>query len=188
MTIDEAGSNLGKRIIENFKKLNAYYEAETFGPDKMKTRFDGIFADADYSHVNEIYWNPLSGWAEAARALEATIKVAVNNGVQYIAQSVSKILLADGRCTGVQLDNSQEIHAEHVILCTGAYTAKLIADSAPTWPELQVGRRIIAAAVCEAATDVSEAQKAKYEKMPVVVFDDAVRVQGKHILPRMFSA
>ncbi|KAI4167475.1 MAG: hypothetical protein LQ343_007188 [Gyalolechia ehrenbergii] len=178
ITIKNGVESLGRKIIENFKKLNVYYEAEVFEPAEMKTRFDGFFADGDYSHVDEVYYNPLSGWAEAARALEATTKAAVDIGVRYVAASISTLLLDAGHCTGVRTTDGQVFHAEHVILSTGAGTAKLIADSVPDKPELQVGRRITAAAVCEAAKDVTEEQKKRYKRMPVFVFDDGV-TQGE---------
>ena len=58
ITIENGPESLGRKIIDNFKKLNVHYEAEVFSPDEMKTRFEGLFAHADYSHVDEIYWNP----------------------------------------------------------------------------------------------------------------------------------
>lgn len=133
-----------------------------------------MFANADYCHVDEIYWNPLSGWAEAARAVEATTKAAVDAGVRYVAASVSALLLDHGDCMGARTDDGQTFHAEHIILSTGAETAKLLADSAFDKPEMLAGRRITAAAVCEAANDVDEQQKTKYKTVPVFVLDDGV--------------
>lgn len=178
ITIENGDHSMGQQIIDNFKKLGAHYEAEVFNPEEMKTRFEGLFANADFSHVDEIYWNPLSGWAEAAHALEATIKAAVDQGVKYMPGSVSKLVLREDACTGACLESGQQIDAEHVILSTGAYTTKLIADSAPNKPHLQVGRRITATAVCEAATEMNDAQKAKFKNMPVFVLDDHV-TQGR---------
>ncbi|KAI4242851.1 MAG: hypothetical protein LQ352_007153 [Teloschistes flavicans] len=174
ITITNGPESLGRKIIDNFKTLNASYEAEVFGPEEMKTRFEGIFANTDYSHVEEIYYNPLSGWAEAARAVEATTKAAIDGGVRYIEASISKLLLADGVCTGVRTTKGETYHADRVILSTGAYTAKLLADTAPDEPGLHAGRRITAAAVCEAATDVTQEQKEIYKNMPVFVLDDEV--------------
>lgn len=179
ITIKPGVESLGRRIIANFEKLGAYYEAEVFDPQEMGDRFGGLFAEGDFSHTDEVYWNPLSGWAEAARALEATVKAAVENGVGYVAASVAQLLMDDsGSCTGIRTTEGQVFHADHIILSTGAGTAKLFADSFPDKPELQVGRRITAAAVCEAAVDVSEEQREKYKRLPVFVFDDGV-TQGE---------
>ncbi|KAL8890837.1 MAG: hypothetical protein Q9215_002063 [Flavoplaca cf. flavocitrina] len=178
ITIENGPESLGTKIIDNFKKLKVHYEAEVFSPDEMRTRFDGLFADADYSYVTEVYWNPLSGWAEAARAVEATTQAAVDGGVQYVAASVSELLLEDGRCKGIRTTEGRTYYADHVILSTGANTAKLLADTAPEEPGMQVARRITAAAVCEAATDMNEEQKKKYRNMPVFVLDDGV-TQGE---------
>ena len=174
ITIENGPESTGKKIIDNFHKLGAYYEAEVFSPNEMKTRFGGLFANADYSHVDEIYWNPLSGWAEAARAVEATTKAAVDAGVRYIVASVSALLMGEGGCMGVHTEDGRSILAENVILSTGAGTAALLANSAPDKPEIQSGRRITASAVCEAVTDVDEQQKVKYRDMPVFVLDDGV--------------
>ncbi|KAL8934656.1 MAG: hypothetical protein Q9216_005797 [Gyalolechia sp. 2 TL-2023] len=172
ITIKTDVESLGRRIIDNFKELNVHYEAEVFDPVEMKTRFDCLFASGDFSHTGEVYHNPLSGWAEAARALEATTQTAVDNGVRYVAASISTLLMDAGRCTGVRTTDGQIFTANHVILSTGANTAKLHADSAPKNPELQVGHRMTAAAVCESATNMNEEQRKKYKSMPVFVFDD----------------
>ena len=177
VTIENGEVSLGKQIIDNFKKLGVHYEAEIFRPEEMKTRFGGLFSDADYEEVDEIFWNPLSGWAEATRALTSAIEAAVENGVQYVAASVARLLLEDGRCTGVKTEDGRIFPAANIILCTGAGTAKLLADSAPDQPELQVGNRITAAAVCTAAVSLNPEQVQRFKDVPVFVLD-AGKTQG----------
>ena len=62
-------------------------------------------------------------------------------------------------------------------MSTGAYTAKLIADSAPDQPGLQVGNRITACGVCEAAVNLSPKQVEKFKNVPAFVLD-ANKTQG----------
>ena len=166
-----------KKIFDNYRELGVDVEAELFGPKEMETRFEGLYADADMTDVNEILWNPSSGWAEASRALKATTEAAVENGVHYISASVSKLILEDGCCTGIQTEDGRIISASKTILSTGAYTAKLLADSAPTQPELQAEDRITACAVCEAAVNLTPEQAKKFQNAAALVLD-AGKVQG----------
>jgi len=151
---DHSADLVGK-IFENYKKLGVDVGAELIRPEEARTRFNGLFADTDLKDVEHLLWTPSSGWAEAARALEGTIKTAVDNGVHYVTASIANLILKDGSCTGIQTEDGRTSTAEQIILSTGAYTAKLIADSAPTQPELQVKDRITACSVCEAAVDLS---------------------------------
>jgi len=170
VVVDDTG--LGGRVIENFKQLGEHYEAEIFGPEDLKRRFGGIYIDTDLRGVEEIFWNPLSGWAEAASALKRVIEVAVESGVKYVAASVTRLIFDDRRvCIGVKAADGTEIHASKVILCTGAGTAKLIADSAPDWPDLWVEDRIIAAGVCTAAIKLTDEQIRKFNDVPVLVHE-----------------
>lgn len=172
-----------RKIFDNYNELGVDVKAELFNPEEMKTRFEGLYADGDFTDVDEILWNPSSGWAEAARALKATIEAAVEKGVHYISAPVSKVILKDGCCTGVQTEDGRTFTASKVILSTGAYTAKLLADSAPTEPEIQVGDRITACAVCEAAVNLTLEQAKKFQNTAAFVLD-AGKVQG--IIPFKF--
>ena len=160
-----------QKIFDNYKELGVDVKAELFGPKEMKTRFEGLYADADFTDVDDILWNPSSGWAEATKALKATTEAAVENGVHYVSAPVAKLLLQDGKCTGIRTDDGRTFSASKVILSTGAYTAKLLADSAPTQPELQVGDRITACAVCEVAVDLTPEQANRFHTAPVLVLD-----------------
>lgn len=132
------GERFGKvqKFFANYKELGVDVEAELFRPKEMKTGFEGLYTDGDFTSVDDILWNPWSGWAEAARALKATIEAAVENGVHYVSAPVAKLILKDGYCTGIRAEDGRNFTASKVILSTGAYTAKLLADSAPTLPEL----------------------------------------------------
>lgn len=166
-----------QKIFDNYKELGVDVKAELFSPKEMHTRFDGLYADGDFTDVDDILWNPSSGWAEAARALKATIEAAAENGVHYVSAPVAKLILKDGCCAGIRTEDGRTFTASKVILSTGAYTAKLLADSAPTQPELQVGDRITACAVCEAAVNLSPEQAKKFQNAAAFVLDAGI-VQG----------
>ena len=84
--VDDKG--LGGRIIETHKQLGARCEAETFGSDELKWRFDGIYQDIQLQGVKDVFFNPLSVWAEATSVLGKVMEVAVERGVKYITACV----------------------------------------------------------------------------------------------------
>ena len=90
-----------QKIFDNYKELGVDVKAELISPKELRTKFQGLYADADFTDVDEILWNPSSGWAEASKALKATIEAAVENGVHYISAPVATLILKDGCCTGV---------------------------------------------------------------------------------------
>ena len=170
-------TDLVEQILENYKKLGANVKAELMAPKELKTRFNGLFADADLSDVENLLWNPSSGWAEATTALKHTLDAIIKNGVHYVTASVADLDLKDGACTGIRTEDGRTFTAKKIILSTGAYTAKLLADSAPDQPELQVGDRITACGVCEAAVNLSAEQVEQFKDAPAFVLD-ANRTQG----------
>jgi len=65
--------------------------------------------------------------------------------------------------------DGEQILADKTVLCTGASTAELLADSAADRPELQVGDRMVAAAAAMCLFRVPEGETAKYASAPVIV-------------------
>jgi sarcosine oxidase/L-pipecolate oxidase len=160
----------GLRVVENYKKLIGSSPATIVEPDDAKQRFGGIFRDGDWTGVTSCIWNPGAGWADAEEALRSVIQAAVDAGVIYHAQSISRVVFDDdGRCTGAAAQNGEVFKADKTLLCTGAYTAELLADSAPTRPELQVGDRMVAAAAAMCLFRVPTGEMDKYASAPVIV-------------------
>ena len=107
---------------------------------------------------------------------------AVENGVQYVSESAASLLRDGGVCQGVTTESGREVTADHVILSTGAYTAKLLANSFPNEPDLLAGSRIIAAGVCEAAVHLTDEQRTRFKDTPVFVLD-ANKTMGETMAP-----
>jgi sarcosine oxidase / L-pipecolate oxidase len=163
-------TGLGRRMIQNYKDLGVDFTAEIISPEDTRLRFDGLFQHADWTDVKEVFWNPRSGWAQATDALKKAIEVAVERGVSYVEATVSTLLFdEDGACIGVEATDSQRITADHVILCTGAQTPQLLADSAPHRKELQTDGRLIAAGVITAYVQLTPEQIERYRGVPVLV-------------------
>ena len=175
-------ADLVSKIFDNYRRLGVEVGAELIKPDKAREKFDGLFADTNLDDVEHLLWTPTSGWAEAARALENTVRAATENGVQYVTASIASLVLKYGACSGVLTEDGRTFTADKVILSTGAYTAKLIADSAPTQYEMHVADRITAYCVCEAAVDLSPNQVTKFKNGPAVVLD-VNTTQGRRPTP-----
>lgn len=163
-------SDLGRRIIRNYVTLKAHHECEIIGVEEIITRYDGIFSDADYRGVKDIFINPLSGWAEATLAVKNVIDASVKNGVKYVEGDVDTLVFDNkGDCTGVKLKEGQVLYACQVILCTGAGTSKLLADSAPKRKDLQADDRITAAAVVTGFVKLTHEQMCRFKNAPVFI-------------------
>lgn len=163
-------SDLGRRIIKNYETLNEDTGSEIIGPDEMKKRYNGIFAHTDYRGVKDIFVNPTSGWAEATLALRNVIEAAIGNGIKYQAGDIEVLIFgSNGECTGVKTKEGQTLHADKIILCTGAGTARLLADSAPNRPNLQVGDRITSSAVVTGTVKLSADQRERFNIAPSFV-------------------
>lgn len=171
IVVGDVSPGTGQKIIDNYQNLKVHSEAAIVDVDEMKRRYDGLFEDADYDTVKEIFVNPLSGWAEATNAVKNVMDIAIGNGVKYIRCNVDKLLFDNsGACTGVQSQDGKQVLAEKVILSTGAGTAKLLANSAPDKPSIQAEDRIIASAVVTGVVQLKEKdQVAEYSKAPVFV-------------------
>jgi sarcosine oxidase/L-pipecolate oxidase len=168
VVLDE--SDLGRRIIKNYETLKAYHECEIIGAEEMMTRYDGLFADADYRGVEDIFINPLSGWAEATPAVKKVIEAAIKSGVKYVEGDVETLVFDDnGNSTGVKLKDGTVLSANKVILSTGAGTAKLLADSAPDRKDLQVEDRITASAVVTGFVQLSHEQMQRFKNAPIFI-------------------
>ncbi|EFQ34271.1 FAD dependent oxidoreductase [Colletotrichum graminicola] len=149
-------SNFAQQMQANYRKLGVESGLSSLSVEEARKEYAGIFADSDFTDVDEVFVNRNSGWGEAKEALQRTIEEAVRLGVEYVETEVARLEFnAAGAATGVQTAGGESIRAAHVILSTGAYTAKLLADSAPERAELHAGDRFVAAAVTEGFTPVT---------------------------------
>ena len=87
-------------------------------------------------------------------ARELGVEVVYTNIENQLSDSI-------GNCVGAQAPDNTEYRATHVVMCTGAYTPKLLIDTSPHDEEIQLGDRMYAAGEisCSTSYDVSENQK-----------------------------
>jgi sarcosine oxidase/L-pipecolate oxidase len=172
--------NLGKgpAFLRNYASLGASTEGRLMSVDEARTKFPTL-ANGNWQGVKMAYYNPASGWGDAEPALKAVVDAAIAEGVQFHTGTVEKLLLRRSRpnlgkpaqtalqCIGVRLHGGVEIQANHILLSTGASTARLLADSAPTEPSFQAAGRLVAAAALSCTVRVDPADWHLYREAPV---------------------
>jgi sarcosine oxidase/L-pipecolate oxidase len=170
---------MGRGAIENYKTLGADVKAEIITLEDARGRFGGIFKEANWEGAKECFWNPGSGWGEGEGALRSIIQAAVAAGAIYHEATVATLLIdPSGICTGVKTVDGEILSADHVVLCTGALTTKLLADTAPYNKDLQVGGRLIAAAACSGTASFAPEMMDKLKAGPVF-FNGLDHTHGK---------
>src|SRR5947207_2834982 len=137
------------RIIRNYQKFNRNEDCEAINIDTLRKLYGGLFADLDSTGVvGKIFLNRDSGLVQAREVLQAVIDEADRGGAKLVVSEVARLIFdQNGDCAGVLTSNNETLNAGAVILCTGAYTEKLMADSAPENPDLQLNGRLIASGV-----------------------------------------
>ena len=165
---DDTG--MGRKIIQNYTDLHMSHSSEMISPEEVGRRWNEVYKGADLNGVQEIFWNAGCGWADAAGALQHTIKTAIDSGVIYKEGEMASLLLDDNKtCYGVRLKDESHLMAGQILLCTGAHTAKLLADSAPQWEDLQIKDRMLATGVVAAYVRLTSQQMERFKAMPIYV-------------------
>ncbi|KAI8965334.1 sarcosine oxidase [Daldinia sp. FL1419] len=163
-----------RRLIDNYEALlgPGNVPLEVIGLDETRARFPLLGSCRFDGEAEQCILSPEAGWADAARALQATIKAAIDGGVRYeIGTAVKLEFGADGTCTGVSTTDNRTFHAQRIVLSSGAYTPWLLAESAPEKPELHAGKRMKAAAVlmCLFKVPNGETGLDMFQNAPVIV-------------------
>ena len=177
-----SATGFAQTVLDNFGRLGVNGGLYSRPVEEARKLHGGLFDDADYSGIKEVLINENSGWAEAKEALQNVIEAAVKLGVKYVEAEVATLKFengTEGACKGVVTRAGDVLEADRVILCTGAYTARLLADSAPERASLQVGDRFIAAGVTEAIAPLSDEQLEKFKDMPVAINEVPPEKGGK---------
>lgn len=161
-------SDFSDGCFQNYKLLGVETSATWLTIDEVKSKWGRILSDTNFEGVEKCFWNPQSGWADADRALAAVTQMAIDHGVKYCAEAVQKLIIKDSLCTGVQLESGQQINADCILMCTGARTASLLAESAPYDKKIQVGERLIATGAVGFFIKLDCNKSGRFEDMPVV--------------------
>lgn len=161
--------NYAQDVISNYKKLGRKAEISAVTVAEAKRLYGGLFEDADYDGVTEVLINKTSGWAAAGDCLRAVTKRAMELGVKYKTEEVSTLIMQSGQCRGIRTKAGRSLTADHVVLCTGAFTSKLLELSAKEagLDSLRAGTRIVAGGITTGMAVLNDEEFGRYETMPV---------------------
>lgn len=165
-------SDYAQDVVNNYKKLGRKADLAAVPIDEARKLYGGLFDKADYSDVKEVLVNKTSGWAAAGDCLQAVTRRALELGVEYVTAEVATLLFDyRGRCYGVKTKTGDVLTASHTILCTGAYTPKLLELSAAESGinELRAGSRILAGGITTGMTKLDDETYETFSNMPVGV-------------------
>ncbi|KAH7399721.1 FAD dependent oxidoreductase [Cadophora sp. MPI-SDFR-AT-0126] len=165
-------SEYAQDVIDNYKKLGRNADLSAVPVDEARKMYGGLFDDADYTGVKEVLVNRTSGWAAAGDCLRAVTRKALELGVKYVTAEVATLQFDDrGRCYGVKTATGETLAASHVILCTGAFTPKLLEFSAESsgLTDLRAGQRILAGGIATGMTRLDDQTYKRFAAMPVGV-------------------
>ncbi|RYP27058.1 hypothetical protein DL767_007832 [Monosporascus sp. MG133] len=157
-------------VINNYRKLGRKADISAVPIDEARKMYGGLFEDADYAGAKEVLVNRTSGWAAAGDCLRAVTRKALDLGVKYVTADIASLQIEnDGRCSGVKTAKGAVLTASHVILCTGAFTPKLLELSAASSGrnDLRAGSRIVAGGITTGMATLDEESYKKFAAMPV---------------------
>lgn len=165
-------SEYAQEVIDNYKKLGRKADLFAVPVEEARKMYGGLFDEADYTGVKEVLINKTSGWAAAGDCLVAVTRKTLELGVNYVVADIATLEF-DGRdcCTGVKTVSGQSLKASNVILCTGAFTPKLLEWSAASTGlnDLRAGHRILAGGITTGMTKLDDKDYETFAEMPVGV-------------------
>lgn len=163
-------NNYAQDVINNYKTLGRKAELYSLPVREAKKLYGGLFEDADYTGSTEVLVNKTSGWVAAGDCLRAVTRKAIELGVKYVAADVATLTFdKNGSCSGIKTSKGDVLTASHVVLCTGAFTSKLLEYSAATSGnhDLRAGHRIVAGGITTGMFKLPDNLYHQYAKMPV---------------------
>ncbi|TQS32734.1 hypothetical protein Golomagni_06941 [Golovinomyces magnicellulatus] len=158
-------------VIDNYKKLGRKSDLYAVSVEEARKLYGGLFDDADYSGVKSVLINKTSGWVAAGDCLRAVTRKAIDLGVKYVTADVTTLSFENSRCNGINTAAGTTLKASHVVLCTGAFTPKLLEISAVSSgiSDLPAGSRILAGGITTGMTTLDDKTYPSFAKMPVGV-------------------
>lgn len=166
-------SAYARDVIDNYRRLGRKADLEAVPIAEARKLYGGLFNQADYNGAKEVLVNRSSGWAAAGDCLVAVTRRAIELGVRYVTADVATLRFdgqGDSRCcSGVQTKDGEVLTADRVVLCTGAFTAKLLEISAASSgiDGLRAGPRIVAGAIATGMARLPDRDFGRFADMPV---------------------
>ncbi|KAG6204459.1 hypothetical protein E4U35_003405 [Claviceps purpurea] len=172
------GRDYAQNCIKNFERVGRKDDITVYSVEKARRLFAGLFNEADYTHVEQVLVDKKSGWIAAGDCLQAITRTTVELGVKYVAEEVAILEFDRHRtCVGVRTTKGRTLSGSRVILCTGAFTAKLLELSAARSGigELCAESRIMAGGITTGMAKLDETAFARFACMPVGILGETAK-------------
>jgi glycine/D-amino acid oxidase-like deaminating enzyme len=144
-------------------ELKEEYLSITEGKPIRRERFEEAFPGSNLDDGFVISEDAGPGWVEASRCLEAVLRKALDQGVEYFSGEAVSLVWSGSRCTGIKMKDGKEINADNVILATGPWTPSFLKKCG-----------VSASIPCEVAgvtalgVELDKAEYETYKDMPVL--------------------
>lgn len=164
------GRDYAQNCMNNFEKLGRKTGITVWTVEEARTLFGGLFQASDCTSVEQVLVNETSGWIVAGDCLRAVTRRILELGVKYVSEEVATLQLDhDGNCIGVKTATGRQLRGSHVVLCTGAFTPKLLELSAAAEgvDDLRAGSRILAGGVTTGLVRLDDDAYSRFADMPV---------------------
>ena len=159
-TVD--GQN-ARKTLENVRHEKGVVELNTPSEIRAKLSPGGSVPVADIPSEERSYWNPVGGWAWAAKAVERLYEGIIPLGGKIIANAeLADLIVESGDVKGVKTVDGREFRADKVILCTGSWTA-----AHPALKGLIPEGLITATGQVIAAVQLDDMEREKYKDIPI---------------------
>lgn len=138
---------------------------ELNSPDAIRARLapGGTVPVADIPSEEKSYFNPVGGWAWAAKAVERLYEGIIPLGGKIYANAeLAELIIENGDVKGVKTVDGREFRADKVIMCTGSWTA-----AHPALKDLIPQGLITATGQTIAAVQLDDEERRKYKDIPV---------------------
>jgi sarcosine oxidase / L-pipecolate oxidase len=177
MMMDEADSDLAKRVKDNFATSQRGDPTKEMTFEQVKQGWHSVLKGMSEEGMKVGYFNPESGWAEADRAVAAMLGAAIANGVEYVQGDIEELLLRDSNqgLKGIRLASGDVLEADKILIATGAWTSKLMApleDKLEFGIEEQIESQVKAVGVTAVHWKLNEQEKQIYDDIPVIIYGD----------------
>jgi sarcosine oxidase / L-pipecolate oxidase len=130
----------------------------------------------------ELWLNKNIGYVDSALALEAVAKEASTLGVVREKKDVTRLIVNDGICQGVEADGDS-VAAENTVVAAGPWTPRLLEISKVEFPD----GFFTVAAVGVATIALDEAEFDDLKAMPILVTEGGVSYSVNQILSQLTS-
>lgn len=177
IAMDEKGSDIPRRIRENFRNSSHNHDAalNDMTEDEVRRAWGGVLNRTDCTPFGSYYFNQSAGWADAGKALQIILQEAVKLGIRYESAEAKRIVLSSdgGAVQGVETEAGKVLGADKVVLATGAWTSTLLSsleDSLHIERAARVEQQVSSAGVCVAHFQLSDEERELYSKLPVFVY------------------